>query len=117
MRRVTSLVVGAVAAALGAVILGEYQLTGFTPFVAGPLFGVIVAELVTATGGRRDTVAVAASAVLAVAGMVWAAWISAGDDWGYVAGAAWVGVALAPVAAVLWIRTPGRPAAGSRRDP
>lgn len=99
--------------AAGAVILGEYQLSGFTPLVAGVLFGMVEAELMLVVGRRRDAVAMAAAGAFAAAGMVWASWISAGDDWGYVAGTAWVGAALAPVAAVLWLRNPGRRAAGS----
>lgn len=46
----------------------------------------------------------AAAAIAPALGMVWAAWISSGRDWDYVPGAAWIGVALAPVAAVVWLR-------------
>lgn len=111
--------VGAVASAFGAVILGEYQLEGVTPIVAGVLFGLILAELVTAVGKSRDTALVAASAVLAAVGMVWGAWLSTGpdEDWSFVPGLAWVGVVLAPLAAVVWLRNPGRSARGSRRAP
>lgn len=117
MRRVLALAAGALAAAVGAVILGEYELQGVTPFVAGILFGVIVAEVVTVAGRRHDLATTGGCAALAAAGMVWAAWISSGEDWSYVAGEAWFGVVLAAVAAGLWIRTPGRPGAGSRPAP
>ena len=110
---------GAATAAAGAVILGEYELEGATPIVAGILFGLIVSEVVTAVARHRDVSAVATSAALAAVGMAWGAWLSTGpdEDWSFVPDMAWVGVALAAVAAVLWVRTPGRRAAGSRRAP
>lgn len=117
MRRVLALTAAAAAAAAGAVILGEYELTGLTPVVAGILFGVIVAEVATVVGRRHDIVAAAGCAVLAAGGMVWAAWLSAGEDWGYVPGGAWVGAALAAGAGAAWIRNPGRRGVGSRRAP
>ena len=113
VRRLLALAAGAAVAVAGAVILGEYELTGLTPIVAGVLFGVIVAEVMTVVGRRRDNLARGASAVLAAAGMVEGAWIASGDDWHYVAGVVWVGVALAAVAAVVWIKSPGRRGAGS----
>ena len=117
MRRLLALAAGAAAAAGGALILGEYELEGMTPLVAGVLFGLIVGEVVTAAGGRRDAQAAATSAVLAALGMAWAAWRSTGPDehWSLVPGLAWVGVALGAAAALVWVRTPGRRAAGSRR--
>lgn len=117
MRRILALAAGAAAAGAGAVILGEYEFSGLTPVVAGILFGVIVAEVVAVAGKRHDTVTMGATAAFAAAGMMWAAWISSGEDWGYVPGGAWVGAALAAAAAGLWIRSPARRAAGSRRSP
>ena len=117
MRRLLALVAGAATAAAGAVILGEYELTGLTPVVAGLLFGVIVAEVVTVAGRRHDPVTAAVCAAAAAGGMVWGAWISSGEDWDYVPGGVWVGVALAAAAAFGWIRNPGRRARGSRPAP
>jgi len=122
VRRLLALVAGAVTAATGAVILGEYEMTGFTPVVAGLFFGVIVAEVVTVAGRRRDLVTAGACAASAFAGMVWGAWISAGQDharsrWHIVSGTAWFGVVLAAAAAFFWVRTPERRAPGSRPAP
>ncbi|MGH9178853.1 MAG: hypothetical protein ACRD0N_09910 [Acidimicrobiales bacterium] len=119
MRRVLALAAGAVAAAGGALILGEYELEGMTPVVAGVLFGLVVAEVVTAAGKRRDVPAAVASAAVSAAGMTWAAWRSTGPDehWSLVPGMAWVGVGLAALAALAWVRTPGRRAARSRPEP
>ncbi|HEV7888909.1 MAG TPA: hypothetical protein VGO92_15230 [Acidimicrobiales bacterium] len=115
MRQLLAVVAAVAASSLGALILGEYELAGTTPFVAGVLFGLVVAELVLALAKPRPGSAAAAAGVVAPAlGMVWAAWISSGRDWGYVPDAAWAGVALAPVAAALWLRSgrrrPARPA-------
>ena len=111
--------VGAAASALGALIIGEYQLGGATAIVAGLLFGLILAELVTTVARSRDAAMAAASAALAGAGMVWGAWLSTGpdEDWSFVPGLAWVGAGLAVAAALVWVRNPGRSARGSRRGP
>jgi hypothetical protein len=116
MRPLLAVAAAAAASALGGLILGEYPLTGTTPFVAGALFGLVVAELVVVVAGRGGpaTAVTAAAAVLAAAGMVWAAWISAGRDWHYVPGAAWGGVVVAPLAVVLWLRTGRRGGSGRR---
>lgn len=104
MRQVLAVLAAAFASAFGALILGEYELKGTTPFVAGVLFGLVVAELVLAMAKPRPTRAVvAAGALLPGGGMVWAAWISAGRDWHYVPGGAWLGVLLAPAAAAVWM--------------
>jgi hypothetical protein len=117
MRRVLALVAAAIAAAAGGLILGEYELTGLTPVVAGLLFGLIVAEVAVVVGKQRDPTTSAGCAAFSAAGMVWAAWISSGRDWDYVPGGVWVGVVLAAVAAVWWVRNPGRRATDSRRGP
>lgn len=111
------MVVGGLFAALGALILGEYDLTGVTPVVAGILFGLIVAEIMTVAGRATDAMLAAAAALFSAAGMVWAAWISSGRDWGYVPGGAWVGVVLAALAAVVWIRNPGKRGSRTPREP
>lgn len=116
MRLLVALAVGGAVTAVGAVILGEYELDGLTPVIAGVLFGLVVAEIVSVVARRRDIVVGAASAALSAAGLVWAAWISSGEDWSFVPDMAWVGVALAAAAALLWLRTPGRRGAGTPRE-
>jgi hypothetical protein len=106
MRQLLAVAAALAAGSLGALILGEYQLGGTTPFIAGALFGLVVGELVLAIAKPRVSAPAAAAAVIAPGlGMVWAAWISAGRDWHYVPGGAWAGAALAPVAAALWLRS------------
>jgi hypothetical protein len=113
MRQVLAVAAAVLASAFGALILGEYQLAGTTPFVAGALFGLVVAELVLTLAKPAPVRAAQVAAVVAPGlGMVWAAWISAGRSWHYVPGVAWAGAVLAPVAAALWLRSGRRRGAG-----
>ena len=115
MRQVVAVVLGALAAAAGGFVVGEYAFTGATPFVAGVLFGLVISEIVV-TVARRHTVGLGlVSAVMAASGLVYAVW----DDSGYgvrpIATTAWLGVALAAAVAGLrggvWpaIRRSGKP--------
>ena len=117
MRRLLGIVAGALFAALGAVILGEYEFKGITPVVAGILFGLIIAEVMTVAGRTSDLTTALVAAVFSAAGMVWAAWISSGRDWDYVPGGAWVGMVLAALAAAAWIKTPGRRGSRTPKEP
>ncbi|MGH9164503.1 MAG: hypothetical protein ACRDZW_03180 [Acidimicrobiales bacterium] len=105
------------AASLGALILGEYELAGFTPIVAGLLFGLVLAEVAMAAAGRSTPPVAAGAAVAGALGLVWAAWISSGRDWSFVPTEAWVGVGLAAVSAAGWVRAGRGRAGGSRRSP
>jgi hypothetical protein len=119
MRLVLAVVAAAATAALGAVIIGEYQLAGITGVIAGTLFGLAIAEVVLTVSGpsARDLLAVAlgSTAVITVAGLLWAAWISSGHDWGFVPTGLWIGLAAGAVVSVWWVRSGvrrgiGRPA-------
>lgn len=118
MRQLLAVLVAAFAAALGALILGEYEMVGTTPYVEGVLFGLVVAEaVITVAKPRPSPLALAAGAIAPAVGMVWAAWISSGRDWDYVPNGAWIGAALAPIAAILWLRqSRGRGAGPKARD-
>lgn len=102
------MVVGALFSALGAVILGEYEFTGLTPVVAGILFGLIIAEVMTVAAKKADLQLALIAAGFSAVGIVWAAWISSGRDWDYVPGGTWLGMVLAAAAAAVWIKSPGR---------
>src|SRR5947209_7363318 len=101
MRQLVAVVVGAAAAALGALIVGEYPFTGFTPYLAGVLFGLVIAEVMVAIARRPGVVIGVLAAVAAAGGVAYGAW----DDSGYglrtIPIGAWVGVALAAVIAAL----------------
>lgn len=118
MRLALAVVAGAAVAALGALILGEYEFKGSMPYVAGVLFGLVVAEAVLAVARRGGPLLAGAAGVLAAGGLVWAAWISSGRDWHYVPGAAWIAVALGGVVALArTLRSSGRAAGDSRPSP
>lgn len=116
MRQTLAVAAGAGVAAVGALILGEYELNGLVAPTAALLFGLAVAEgalLVT----RQVTAPVALAAGLwAAGGMVWSSWIAAGRDWSFVPGLRWAVVPLAAVAAWWWVRSSGRRAGDSRPE-
>jgi hypothetical protein len=109
MRFVLALLTAAATAAIGAVIIGEYQLTGLTGVVAGALFGLAIAEVILTVSGpdahRAVPVALVAAAVFTAVGLVWAAWISAGHDWDFVPNGLWIGVAAGAVVSPWWVRS------------
>lgn len=107
MRQVLAVVAGALLAALGAVVLGEYDLQGLTAIIGFPLYGVAVTELTMAVGRRLPPVSLAIVGALVVGGLTWALWISFGHfrngftpPW-----LSWAMVGAAVVAAVLWGRS------------
>lgn len=95
VRATAGLVVAAVVAALGGLILGEYQFEGWLPVVAGVLFGLVVAEVAVGVGRRRTWPVGAACGLLAAGGLLWAGWISAGEGLGPIPGGAWLAAGIA----------------------
>jgi hypothetical protein len=104
-RALLGLVLGAATAALGALILGEYEFTGTLPWVAGALFGLVVGEVVVSVGRSREVAMGIAVAVLSFAGIAWAGWIDSTQGVEPVKGMVWVSAALAAV--VGYLRTAG----------
>lgn len=105
MRQLVAGLAAAAASTLGALILGEYEMAGWTPYVSGALFGLVIAELVLSVAKPRPALGLALAAVaMAGLGMLYAVYISSGYDWDYVPDGAWIGVDLAPLAAALWLR-------------
>ena len=111
MRRPVPAVLAALAvAALGAVILGEYELAGARPILAGFLFGVTIAEVLAtlARSAASDPEMWAAAALVTEAGLVWATWISTGHELDLAAGTAWLGIGVGVLAAPYWLRSAAR---------
>lgn len=109
LRAVIGIVCGVAAAALGALILGEYEFRGSLPFVAGPLFGLVIGEVVVGVGRVRSLAAGAIASVAAFAGIVWAGWIDSSEGVEPVKALVWVAAPLAAVAAMVRIAgLPGR---------
>ncbi len=100
-RAVLGVLLGAATASLGALILGEYEFTGSLPYVAGPLFGLVVGEVVVAAGRARSTVVAGAAALLAFGGIAWAGWIDSSSGLEPVRGAVWTSATLGALAAFL----------------
>lgn len=104
-------VCGGLVAAFGAVVLGEYEFTGLLPYVAGPLFGLAVGEVVVAVGTSRASPVAVASSLLSFAGVVWAGWIDSSEGVEPFKTLVWVAAALAAIVAFLRIsglRSPAR---------
>jgi membrane associated rhomboid family serine protease len=100
-RLLLAVLVAGLAAAFGALLLGEYPFSGATPWVAGVLFGYVVAEIVVSVGRRRGILLGLLAAVFAAAALLWAGWISAGDGKQPYPAMAWAAAAVAVVVALL----------------
>ena len=108
VRQPFAVIAGALVASLGALVLGEYDPTGATPYIAGVLFGVAVAEAIVAVARRSTTALMVVAAMETALGLTWAAWIAAAHHWEWVPGSEWLSIGVGAVAAVAWIRTSGR---------
>ena len=117
MRQAVAVLVGAAVAAMGALILGEYELKGVMALVAGVLFGVAIAEVVVAVAKHPVPAVALITGVLAGAAMAWSGWIAAGRTWHFFGTARWVSLAVSVVAAPLWVRSSGRRAPDSEPAP
>lgn len=107
MRVILGCVAAVLAAAIGGLIMGEYELRGFMALLAGVLFGLAVAEVAITVAKSSEWPLVAVTALAAFAGLTWAASIDAGDSLGRVAGMRWAGSLLALVSAGWWVRSLG----------
>ena len=109
-RAAAGVVVAAVLSALGALVLGEYEMTAAVAVAAGPLLGLVVAEAaVWVAGGRNAGLAIAVGA-LAALGVLWGAWISSSEGLRPYPALAWVAAGLA-AAFGAWRAGVRRPAA------
>ena len=119
MRRSLALVVGAVAAAFGALVFGEYQFTGASGVLYGALVGIFVAEAVVLVDRPARLTTAAACAVIAGAGVWWAAWISVGGRHTHapIPGMGWLAIVVGGAVAAVTATSPWRRVRGSRRVP
>jgi len=110
MRLVLAVIAGAAVAAFGGLILGEYPFTGATPYVAGVLFALVVAEVILSVIHTHylhsprlppsPTTAVAA-ALCTLGGLGWAIWISTGHFLDTIPIGAWAALVIGAVVALL----------------
>jgi hypothetical protein len=101
LRTVLALVAAGLVAALGALILGEYEFTGTLPWVAGPLFGLVLGEVAAGIDKARPPALAVGTGLLAFGGIAWAGWIDSSDGLEPVRGVVWVSAGLAALVAVL----------------
>ncbi|MGH9184807.1 MAG: hypothetical protein ACRD0U_03155 [Acidimicrobiales bacterium] len=113
------LVAAAAAGALGGLMLGEYDFSGRLALVAGPGFGVALAEVLITVARRRSFELGLLAGTIGAAGLLWAAWISSGHGLTPAPWSLGPGMALAPIAGSLWAglgaakrSPPNAPAAG-----
>jgi hypothetical protein len=86
---------------LGALVLGEYEFSGWMPWLAGPLFGLVAGEVGSAVARRRHLALTVATAACAAGGIWWAGWISSGSGLEPVTWQVYAAAALAAAAGAL----------------
>jgi hypothetical protein len=106
-RSLLALACAGAVAVLGALILGEYEFQGSLPYVAGPLFGLLLGEVVVSLGRVRTVSVAVVAASEAAGGIAWAGWIDSSEGVERVKALVWVAAALA--AACAFVRTTGLP--------
>jgi hypothetical protein len=115
VRLIAGIVAGAAVATLGGFILGEYPFTGVTPYVAGLLFALVVAEVILSLSRRQDRLTALVAAVCTVGGLGLAVWISTGEGIDPVPVGGWMTLIIGLITALLrgGIRTAARPGPSS----
>ncbi len=106
MKRILPVLAGAAVAALGALIVGEYELEGVIPVLAGLVLGVLVSEAVALGGQWRGWVPAGVAGALAAAGMLWGGWIDSGEGLEPFPALAWLGASVAALTAGARARGP-----------
>jgi hypothetical protein len=99
IRPILGIAAAAVACALGALILGEYEFSGATPIGAGVLFGLVISEIVIEVGATRAPIIGVLTAAMVAGALGWAAWVSSGEGLRPFPTGAWLAMAIAAVAA------------------
>ena len=109
LRVFVALLVGAVVCVIGALILGEYEFAGATPYLGGLLFGLVVSEFVVEIGKVRHPVVGAVTGVMVAAALGWAAWIASGHGLRPYPASAWGAMAIGGVVGGVRAGKPARP--------
>ena len=98
MRATLAVLAAAAVGALGALILGEYPFNGLTILAAGLVFGLFIAEAAVAINRQATRPLGATVAVIGLAAMTWAGWITTFHDLGELSGKGWASIALCGLA-------------------
>ena len=98
MRSPLALLAGLAVAVIAGAVLGEYDFDGWATIGSGVLTGLFVGEAVVTVARRSSRALAAATIVMGIGAMLWAAWTTTGHRLGTVGWKGWVAVALAGVA-------------------
>lgn len=99
-RLIVGIGLGAALATFGGFVLGEYPFTGLTPYFAGVLFALVIAEVILSVSRQHNRITAAASAVCTVFGLSLAVWISIGEGIDPLPIGAWIAVLIGLVVAL-----------------
>jgi hypothetical protein len=120
VREAGAVAVGVAVAALGAVILGEYELGVTAGVVAGVVVALAITEVALMAAGTRavSTTSAAVLAAAAFGALVWAGWIDVHHRGESIGAGAWLGAvaALVTVALRTLLGTARSAGSGSPRD-
>lgn len=108
MQRTVGIAVAVCGAALTAFILGEYEMVGIVPIVAGAVIGLLLSEVVVGIARWRGPVAAVVVGAIAAASLLLAGWIDSSqgvESFPTMAGVG-AGVAFLVVAVRTWSRAP-----------
>ena len=100
-RSAVAVAIATATAVLTAPILGEYELTLSTGFVAGVVVGLLMAEIMVSGAGWRGPLPAAIAAGLAAASVGWAGWIDAGGGLEPYPIGGWIAIATCAVVAAV----------------
>lgn len=102
MRSFLALVLGAVAAVVLALIVGEYPFAGLTPYLVAVVVPAVIAAVVVGTGRRHPDRMWALSGLLGGASIGWAVWISTGRGVDPFPTSGWIAITVAVAWPLTW---------------
>ncbi|MGH9124015.1 MAG: hypothetical protein ACRDZ8_04715 [Acidimicrobiales bacterium] len=100
-RLAAGIALGAVAAAFGGWILGEYPFTGIMPYITGVLFALVVTEIMLSISRRSGWDIGIAASLASIGGIGLAVWIQSTEGLIAVPVGGWVAIAIGGVVALL----------------
>ena len=116
VRLALAVAAAAAGAALGALIMGEYELAPTTAIFAALAFGFAIGEVIASISRRHGVVEAALAAVITGGGLAWGGWISSGRGLVPLTTAAKFAPFVGAVVAVLTVRSSAPRAGSSRPD-
>ena len=105
MRQLLAVLAGGAVAAFGALIIGEYEMSGSIALIAGVVYALALAEAMTAVARDPHPALIVVVSALAGAGFLWGLWISTGRDLDFAATEGWAAVSVATGSAPWWLRS------------